>query len=283
MAYFRDNRFGIEYRPEEPEPETPWLLWTLGLAAVVALCYGSLAAYRAVVRWVTTPTVAAEAPRTAENPSVVTNAVEPNVSAPKVAVSGERPRKVRNLLMKLDAAIAATNYPVQIATMEELRALPGNPVADLDATLAKSLGRLNLRMLFDPSRRNEWVKRVEVKRGNSATRIAAEYGTTLKCIERLNGDVSSIRAGSFLWVMKNPKFRLSVYRKTQVADLFLNGKFFKRYYFTGTPSVADGSYTFPANTRAFFAGKKLSFVESDLAELEMLLPKGANMIVADFR
>ena len=283
MAYFRDNRFGIEYRPEEPEPETPWLLWTLGLAAVVALCYGSLAAYRAVVRWVTTPTSAAEAPRTAENSSVVTNAVEPNVSAPKVAVSGERPRKVRNLLMKLDAAIAATNYPVQIATMEELRALPGNPVADLDATLAKSLGRLNLRMLFDPSRRNEWVKRIEVKRGTSASRIAAEYGTTLKCIERLNGDVSSIRAGSFLWVMKNPKLRLSVYRKTQVADLFLNGKFFKRYYFTGTPSVPDGSYTFPANTRAFFAGKKLSFAESDLAELEMLLPKGANMIVADFR
>lgn len=277
MAYRRDNRFGIEYRPEEPEPDTPWLLWAIGLAFLVALVYGSIAGYRAIVRWVSARPAAA-VPQKAVEP-----VVEPVVTAPQVSDIGERPRKVRNLLMKLDAAIATTNYPVQIATIEEIRALPGSPAADLDDSLARSLGRLNMRKLFDVGHGNEWVKSVEVRRGNSASRIASEYGTTLKCIEKLNGDVSKLRIGQSLRAMNHPQFRLSVYRKTRIADLSLNGRFFKRYYLIGEVLGENGSYVFPANTRSFLSEHGVKLVVKDLAELEMLLPKGASMTIADFR
>jgi len=280
MSY-RRGRFGVEYRPEPPSEETPWLLWAIVLVVLVALGYGSLAAYRKVANWLEQrPAAAPELPAAVvAKPSVP----EPNVSAPRVTVTGERPRKVKNLLMKLDQAIATTNYPLQVAVIEELRALPGAPAADLDDSLARSLGRLNLRILFDAEHKNEWVKRVEVKRGNSASRIASEWGTTLKCVEKLNGDVSTIHPGTFLWVMNHPQFRLSVFRKTRIADLSLNNKFFKRYYLTDEVRGANGSYVFPVKIRTFFAEYGVWFKDKDLVELEMLLPKGANMTIADFR
>jgi len=278
MSYQR-GRFGVEFRPEAPSEETPWLLWAIIIAVFVVLIYGSIAGYRRVVKWIEQ--------RPPEDPASVTNVsvsvTEPDVSAPKIAVTGERPRKVRNLLMKLDKAIADTNYAFQVAIIEELRSLPGSPAADLDDSLARSLGRLNLRILFDASHKNEWVKRVEIKRGNSASRIASEWGTTLKCVEKLNGNFAKIHVGGFLWVMNHPQFRLSVYRKTRIADLSLNGKFFKRYYLTDDVKGANGSYVFPSNTRVFFAEYGVWFTNKDVAELEMLLPKGANMTIADFR
>lgn len=276
MSYWRDSRYGIEYRPEEPSPETPWLLWAVGIAFVVALVYGSIAGYRAVVRWVS------EKP-SVEAPPVRPVVTEPVVPPPKLNVAGPRPRKVENLLMRLDRAVATTNVALQVATIEEIRALPGSPAADLDDQLARRLGELKLHMLFGAGMRNEWVKDIEIRRGNSASRIASEYGTTLKCIEKLNGDVSSIQTGKRLWVMNHPQFRLSVYRKTKIADLFLNGKFFKRYYLTGDVKGENGSYVFPVKTRSLLAEKSVKLADKDVSELEMLLPKGANMTIADFR
>ena len=279
MAYRRD-RFGIEYRPGKPSAETPWLLRALAVAALVALVYLSLSVYRRVRDFLAEPVEpsAAEVPA---RPAAASAPGEPDVSAPKIVAKGERPREVRNLLLKLDAAIAATNYVLQIATIEKLRSLPGAPAADLDDTLAKSLGRLNLRRLFGMA--NPWVKTIKVIRGNNASRIANEYGTTVKCLEKLNGNVASLRIGQSLVVMDHPDFRLAVYRKTRVADLSLNGKFFKRYYLAGEVGSETGSFVVPANTRAFLAERGIRLAVKDVAELEMLLPRGANMTVADFR
>lgn len=276
---FQRGRFGIEYRPEGPAEETPWLLWAIGLAVSVVLVYGSIAGYRWMVRWL------AEKPDEPPKASVQDSAssAEPVVPPPELKVSGERPRRVGNLLMRLDRAIATTNIALQVSTIEQIRSLPGAPAADLDDDLAKMLGPLKLHMLFGPGMRNEWVKTIEVKRGNSASRIAAEYGTTVACLEKLNGDVSSLKAGQQLKVMNHPQFRLSVYRKTGIADLYLDGQFFKRYYLLGEVSGEDGSYTFTANTRSLLSEKGVRLVVKDIAELEMLLPKGANMTIADFR
>ena len=279
MAYSRGS-FGIEYRPEAPSEETPWLLWAVGIAVAVALVYGSVAGYRRFVRWLD------EKPDPVPNPVVETNApIAPVIAAstPDLTARGKRPRVLDNLLMRLDRAIATTNVALQVATIEQIRSLPGAPAADLDDDLAKMLGPLKLYMLFGAGMRNEWVKTIEVKRGNSASRIAAEYGTTVKCLQQLNGDVSSLKVGQRLKVMNHPQFRLSVYRRTGIADLYLNGRFFKRYYLLGEVTGEDGSYTFPAGPRGLLSEKGVKLVVKDIAELEMLLPKGANMTIADFR
>ena len=281
MSYQRGS-FGIEYRPESPSEETPWLMWAIGVAVAVALIYGSIAGYRRAVRWLEETPATEETNE--ESVSAETNAtVRPLVPAPDLTVRGKRPRVVENLLMRLDRAIAMTNVALQVSTIEQIRSLPGAPAADLDDDLAKMLGPLKLHMLFGRGMRNEWVKTVEVKRGNSASRIAAEYGTTVKCLEKLNGDVASLKVGQQLKVMNHPQFRLSVYRRTRIADLSLNGRFFKRYYLLGEVTGEDGSYAFGANVRGLLAEKGVKLVVKDVSELEMLLPRGANMIIADFR
>ena len=278
MSYQR-GRFGIEYRPEGPAEETPWLFWAISVAVVVALWFGLRAGYERFQRWLD------EKPAEEPVPAVVaTNTVVmPVIPKPDLTISGPRPRQVDNLRMRLDRAIATTNIALQVATIEQIRSLPGAPAADLDDDLAKMLGPLKLHMLFGSGMRNEWVKTITVKLGNSASRIASEYGTTVKCLEKLNGDVSSLKAGQSLKVMDHPQFRLSVYRKTGIADLYLDGRFFKRYYLLGEVSGQDGSYTFSANTRALLSSKGVKLVAKDVSELEMLLPKGANMTIADFR
>ena len=278
MSYQR-GRFGIEYRPEGPAEETPWLFWAVSAAVAVALWFGLRAGYERFQRWLD------EKPAEEPVPAVVaTNTVVvPVIPKPDLTISGPRPRQVDNLRMRLDRAIATTNIALQVATIEQIRSLPGAPAADLDDDLAKMLGPLKLHMLFGSGMRNEWVKTITVKLGNSASRIASEYGTTVKCLEKLNGDVSSLKAGQSLKVMDHPQFRLSVYRKTGIADLYLDGRFFKRYYLLGEVTGDDGSYTFTANTRALLSSKGVKLVAKDVSELEMLLPKGANMTIADFR
>lgn len=278
MSYQR-GRFGIEYRPEGPAEETPWLFWAISAAVVVALWFGLRAGYGRFQRWLD------EKPAEEPAPAVVaTNTVVvPVIPKPDLTISGPRPRQVDNLRMRLDRAIATTNIALQVATIEQIRSLPGAPAADLDDDLAKMLGPLKLHMLFGSGMRNEWVKTITVKLGNSASRIASEYGTTVKCLEKLNGDVSSLKAGQALKVMDHPQFRLSVYRKTGIADLYLDGRFFKRYYLLGEVTGQDGSYTFAANTRGLLSSKGVKLVAKDVSELEMLLPKGANMTIADFR
>lgn len=283
MSYQRGS-FGVEYRPESPSEETPWLLWAIGVAVAVALIYGSIAGYRRVVRWLEEAPSAEESRE--EQQSAETNAPAHPVQvipAPDLTVRGKRPRIVDNLLMRLDRAIAMTNVALQVSTIEQLRSLPGAPAADLDDDLAKMLGPLKLHMLFGPGMRNEWVKTVEVKRGNSASRIAAEYGTTLKCLEKLNGNVATLQVGQQLKVMNHPQFRLSVYRRTRIADLSLNGRFFKRYYLLSEVTGEDGSYTFGPSVRSLLSEKGVKLVVKDVSELEMLLPRGANMTIADFR
>lgn len=278
MSYQR-GRFGIEYRPEGPAEETPWLFWAITVAVVIALWFGLKSGYGRFLRWLDEKP--AEGPVVA---AVATNAVVlPVLPKPDLTISGPRPRQVDNLRMRLDRAIATTNIALQVATIEQIRSLPGAPAADLDDDLARMLGPLKLHMLFGSGMRNEWVKTITVKLGNSASRIASEYGTTVKCLEKLNGDVSSLKAGQSLKVMDHPQFRLSVYRKTGIADLYLDGRFFKRYYLLGEVTGDDGSYTFTLNIRSLLKEKGVKLVAKDASELEMLLPRGANMTIADFR
>ena len=184
-----------------------------------------------------------------------------------------RPQTARNLLLKLEKAEAAHDVDLAVSTIEQLRALPGDAVADIDDQLARRLGELNSRRLFrDKSR--QWVKEVTVRRGDIASRIASEHGATLASLLRLNSLASAdlLKVGQSLYVLDHPKFKLVVEREKRFADLFIKGRFFRRYDMTAPADAAPGDYETSARLRAFFAEMGISFSPQDRAELEMLLP-----------
>ncbi len=169
-----------------------------------------------------------------------------------------------------------------VSTIEQLRALPGEAVADLDNSLARRLGELNIRRLF-VGRNRQWVKEVEVRRGDSATRIAFENGSTLASLLKLNELPSAdrLRVGQKLNVMDHPRFTIVVHRVAKYADLTLKGKFFKRYDIIAPVRAEAGNYETPAKLRAFLAEKGIALSPADSAELDMLVPAKSSLLVSD--
>lgn len=295
MGYTR-GKFGLEYDSSRMEPETPWLRWAITL--VVVLAVGSLAV-RAVVKLFRAPEsdflLSAEAGAQLSDADNDVRASEPSTDARsaaekdprgeeapiKVEAATRRP-EVKVLLAKMDTARRKQAIEMEVAAIERLRALPGNPAADLDDVLAQRLGELNLKWLFK-RHSAQWTKVVEVRRGDSASRIARTYGATLASMEKLNGDVSKIRIGQKLCVMDHPHFSLTVYRVTRIADLFLNGKFFKRYRLAGAVGEKPGAYATSDRLRNFFAEKGIQFSSEDRAELEIMLPAGTPVVISEFR
>ena len=183
--------------------------------------------------------------------------------------------------MRLDEAERRNDIDMAVSTIEQLRALPGSPAADLDDSLARRLGVLNVKRLFE-LKNAQWVKTVVVKRGDAASRIAAENGSTLASLARLNGgNVDKIAIGRKLYVMDHPRFNLVIRRRTRTADLSLNGKFFQRYDLDGEVSGNPGAYEMTANPRAVWRALGVSFKPADRTELETLLPSGAQVLVSE--
>jgi len=124
---------------------------------------------------------------------------------------------------------------------------------------------------------------VVVRRGDSATRIASENGSTLASLLKLNEMPSAdrLRVGQTLNVMDHPKFTLVVHRAAKYADLSLKGKFFKRYDVIAPVRASEGNYETTAQLRAFFAEKGISFAPGDRAQLEVLLPAKTPVLVSE--
>jgi hypothetical protein len=285
------GKFGLEYNPRQSERDSSGLGWVFALVAAVALV--SLV-WTLAGRMRGSNEVAPEeqppepAPAATPTPTPAPSPTEParGALAPVDAGDGEmlakRPVKVRNLLMRLEEAERRSDVEMAVSTIEQLRALPGSPAADLDNVLARRLGDLNMKRLF-VLKNAQWVKEVTVKRGDSASRIASENGSTLASLSRLNGgSVDRVILGSKLRVMNHPRFNLVVHRRSRTADLQLNGKFFKRYDLTAPVIGGDGAYEIPGRIRPFWAERGISFSMKDRAELEMLLPKGAAVLVSEF-
>ena len=266
------------------EPESSGLGWLFTLVAVAALTSLSWS----LVKRMRTGEPAGEAaevsdPDVRENPAVPPDA-EPAPLPEAVRDSSamlRRPPVLRTLLMRLGEAERRRDVEMAISTIESIRALPGSPAADLDDALARRLGTLNIRRLFE-LRNAQWVKTVVVRRGSSASRIAAENGSTLASLARLNGgNVERIRQGARLHVMDHPRFNLVIHRRTRIADLSLNGKFFKRYDLQSEVRAKEGAYEVPERRKSLWAGLGSSFGKEDQVELDMLLPTGAPILVSD--
>ena len=272
------GRFGIEYNPRQMEPESSGFGWIVVAVAFAALISLSWVVVKRIRGAEPDPPLAAEG-AAAPGAVAVTNEAAPAVI--RDTALSHRPAKLRNLLMRLEEAENRRDIEMAVSTIEAIRSMPGSPAADIDDALARRLGSLNIRRLFEV-RSAQWVKTVTVGRGGSASRIAAENGSTLASLARLNGgDVETIRLGAKLHVMDHPRFNLVVRRRTRIADLSLNGKFFKRYDLQGPVKARDGAYEVPERRKSLWDGLGLSFKKDDRVELEMLLPTGTPVLVSE--
>ena len=278
------GKFGIEYNPRKMEPESSgfgWVVIVVAFAALVSLSWVIVKRIRSAEPVPETLEIAAAEPLATAVPqaSSVTNEA-PQAVVRDMAFS-RRPTKVRNLLMRLEEAEKAHDIEMAVTTIESLRALPGSHAADLDDSLARRLGTLNLRRLFEV-RSAQWVKAVTIGRGDSASRIAVENGSTIASLVRLNGgNIDRIRVGTKLYVMDHPRFNLVLHRRTRIADLSLNGKFFKRYDLPGEVRAKEGAYEVPERRKLLWDRLGSAFKADDRAELEMLLPTGAPILVSE--
>ncbi len=295
MAIAR-GRFGIEYFPHPEDEESKGAGWIVAVIALAAMLLVGVA----VVRRIMAPSEEEPEPQEAASKVVERQPTSDErhatagdktsdsetvvIKAPPLPpdVERNRPQVARNLLLRLEKAVEADDVELAVSTIEQLRALPGEAVADLDDKLARQLGSLNVQRLF-VRRNKQWVKEVEVRRGDSASRIAYENGSTLASLMRLNKlkSANHIRIGQKLYVMDHPKFVLVVHRAAKYADLSLKGKFFRRYDIVAPVKAAEGNYTTDARLRSFLTEKGIAFSSDDRAELETLLPANTPVLVSE--
>ena len=286
MAFAR-GRFGIEYNPNPMDEESSGAGWLVALIVLAAVAVLAAAGVRRLVSSAPDEPSPIDAPVAVPTVAPVATNAPPRVEPPKPppipqGAERNRPRAAQNLLLKLEKAEAAQDVELAVSTIEQLRALPGEAVADLDNSLARRLGELNVRRLFVDKNR-QWVKEVVVRRGDSATRIASENGSTLASLLKLNELPSAdrLRVGQKLEVMDHPRFTIVVHRVAKYADLTLKGKFFKRYDIIAPVRAAAGNYETPARLRAFLAEKGITLAPADSAELDMLVPAKSSLLVSE--
>ena len=287
------GRYGLEWNPRQDERKPSGLGWVfvlVGLVALVSFSVTLVRRYRAAAA-----RDAAEFPRNADEaeavapPSLPVPAARPAADEPppaigpvvRRAVTEKRPARVRNLLLRLEEAERRRDVEMAVSTIEQIRALPGSPAADLDDALARRLGVLNMKRLF-VRKTPLWVRQVEVRRGDTATRLAAENGSTFASFARLNGgNVEKIRLGAKVFVMDHPRFTLVVHRRARTADLLLKEKFFKRYDLAKAPTGKAGAYELPRGALAFWRSLGVAFKASDQTEIDLLMPVGSSVLISE--
>ena len=300
MSYSR-GRFGVEYNATRRDRgEVHLLRWTLiGVTAIAIVSFVSARGCSKNVKlpdFMPTPATPQEPVPAVPPPHAQNVADTPKLPPQKpvrmseaarlverwIVASSERPALERTLLEKLLAAERSANPTLALDTIERLRSRPA--MADLDEPLARRLGTLNLQLLFS-GRPTPWTATVVTRRGDTPYRIAREHGTTVAAILKLNDLRPDVRlsAGTTLRTLEFPRAALVVHRRTKIADLMLNGKFFKRYYASTGPDTKTGSFqvTREVGPRIRFKELSVIFAPDDLEEIAMLLPPGASMVVTD--
>lgn len=281
------GKFGIEYDPqriEEKSSNRGLVIFAVVLVVLVSFTVTLVNRLRARVDEAADPANApqeARAPQSAAAP-LAAPPLPPAVPPEKAALTS-RPRVMRNLLMRLTEAERDRDLSRQIETIESLRALPGNPAADIDHLLVKRLGRLNLRWLFG-GETSPWVTKVTPRKGTSAARLAKEQGITLALLLRLNfwRTEDKMRVGEPVRVLNQPNFTLIIHRRSCLAELMLNGKLFKAYDLKSAPTASSGYYQATEDAAAQLQRLGIVFAPADLAEVKLFLLESAPLLVAEY-
>lgn len=197
----------------------------------------------------------------------------------------ERPPSIRALLERLEAADQQGNVGLQIDTIERLRQNK-DAVADIDDQLCRRLGNLN-RKLFLEGRTSPWVAMYTVRSGDTLHQIAREHGATIAAVLMLNGvgDPRRIRPGQVLRIPNHPKAKLKVHVASQIADLEINGKFFRRYDVAVPKDAELGERAITRKdgegAQQLIGKAKVRFSDADLKEVALMLPPGSSIVLVN--
>ncbi|MDD4102595.1 MAG: LysM peptidoglycan-binding domain-containing protein [Kiritimatiellae bacterium] len=101
---------------------------------------------------------------------------------------------------------------------------------EVRAFVERKIGVLNTAMAFGDREMPEKARH-KVVAGDVIGRLARRYGNTVDYILKVNGidRPESLRVGRMIWVMQNPVFELTIFKRAKKAVLTLNGQFFKSY------------------------------------------------------
>jgi LysM repeat protein len=116
---------------------------------------------------------------------------------------------------------------------------------DVRAFAERKIGSLNTALVFSDAPMPEKVKH-RIAAGDVIGKLAKQYGCTQEYILKVNGidKPELLRIGREVWVLKNPAFELTVFKRNNSAVLTLNNLFFKRYTIGvgKSESVPGGTY-----------------------------------------
>lgn len=298
-----EGRFGVRFRPGYKGDEGLPLKFPLAVLAVAALISfvsmrgcgkdGSDEAEKTEIESARPPQQIAPQ---AASPS---GAQPPARTASEIALAEKRAARWlkgadlravsdKTLLERLAAAERRGDEELILTTLEKLRMRPG--LADLNDAVSLRIGEIRAKRLFTiPANSREVDESLvvvrEVRRTDNIARLAREYGTTIGLICRMNAlDPAAAPAiGSRVRILKFPRMLLSIHRRTGVCDLYLNDRFFHRYYAVVGAAAKPGPYVITEvespESLLSYLGVRLS--ETEKNELSDLLPPGAKVVVAN--
>ncbi|MGA0333875.1 MAG: L,D-transpeptidase family protein [Kiritimatiellia bacterium] len=133
---------------------------------------------------------------------------------------------IKPMLHRAESAYRAGRWVEARETLRRASAF-AEPDEQKSEVLTK-LGELNLKLLLSPYDQPEAVW-VEVQPGDSLGKIAARANTTIELLQAMNRMTGTqLRVGRRLKVLF-AEFRVEIDKSENVADLYLDGEFFKRY------------------------------------------------------
>ena len=218
-------------------------------------------------RYAAAPEVKAER----ERPSIVTYFLKARgqpkgAAAPKKSVPAEAPAKESGWR---GAKAAPPSGPAAQVQSQEVRQLLGQAATreaeddrvgarlilqrvlvrrdadDVRAFAERKIGSLNTALVFADLAMPEKVRH-RVVAGDLIGKLAKQYGCTPEYMLKVNGidKPELLRIGREIWVLKNPAFELTVFKRNNSAVLTLNSQFFKRYTIGvgKSESVPGGTY-----------------------------------------
>lgn len=121
---------------------------------------------------------------------------------------------------------------------------------EIRAFVERKIGDINTTLLFSDRPMPEKTKH-RIEAGDLIAKLTKKYGNTQDFLLKANGieKPELLRIGRGLWVMDNPVFELTVFKKGGSAVLTLNGRFFKRYVIGVGKSEASPKGTYRVSGR----------------------------------
>ena len=230
-------------------------------------------------------------PATVDSPSMPEQPLEraearravPGAASGALIDKTDRPADVRALLDRLSEADRKGDVALQIDTLERLRSRR-DAVADIDDMLARRLGNLN-RKMYQEGTSGSWFVPYTVRAGDTVQKIAREHGATLAAVLMLNNitDARKLRLGSTLRVPNHPSVKLKVHVASQMADLEVNGRFFRRYDVVVPKDAELGERVVTRKEgegpTGLLKASKVRLSEADLKEVALMLPVDGKIVL----